>query len=143
MPSPYAVTVGDVYGGGDEGLTGNRTSVPHAEFLRLLCQRIQCFLAVLVAARLVGQKILVADAAVRPHLRVSDLALLEQFDEMRAGDVEDVGRLLRSQFGVGRYDGYRIALSHLGEQVAQQCKGLAREDQIGAVELDSGPVGLG
>src|SRR5450759_1007905 len=54
--------------------------------------------------------VLEADPAMRANHREWDLGSLEQPDEMRTGHVQDVGRLLRSQFVACGHDRGRLAL---------------------------------
>jgi HlyD family secretion protein len=86
---------------------------------------------------LVGHQVLKKDAAMRAYLSVWDSTLFKLLDEERTRDIEEVGRLLRGQFGVDGDQRHGIALSHFGKNVIEQAEGGQRNGNgFLQVELD-------
>ena len=106
-------------------------------------QLIQRLPAGLITLILVCHQLLVADAAVCAGLGERDITRFEQFHQMGAGDVEDIGRLLGREFSMGGYPGNRVALGHLSQQIPEQGQCLTRQDQVMAIELHPSAVCLG
>src|SRR5260370_29029646 len=79
--------------------------------------------AVPVHGLLVGHHVLERDTAMGAYLAVRDDTLFELLDEERTRDVEEIGRLLRREFGVNRDQRHGVALGHLRQNVVEQAGG--------------------
>ena len=87
-------------------------------------------LATRIIDLLVPQKVFEPHATMSTHLAVRQVTGLEQRDEMRARDVQEVGGLLRGKLSLHRHDRDGVAIGHLPEKLQQQFGGLAAYDVV-------------
>src|SRR6266851_1086151 len=108
----------------DEGHYG---SVPQPEPLRLGRQLIERRLLSCLFDALVGEQVGKANTTAGAYLAEGDLSPFEQAHEERTRYVEQVGCLLRRQFGVNGHDGHCVAVRHLRQDLDEQLESAARD----------------
>src|SRR5450759_1415593 len=96
---------------GIEQLAVHRSVLVDAEILSLRSEVLKELAAHRRPLASVLHDVLEADPAMRANHRERNLGSLEQPDQMRTGHVQDVGRLLRSQFVACGHDRDRLALT--------------------------------
>ena len=79
---------------------------------------------------LVGEQVFEQHPPVSPDLPARDGPLVEQLHQMRAGDVQEVGRLLGRELGTNRRQGHRVPLPQLGQGTQEQPQRRGRQDQL-------------
>ena len=89
--------------------------VSHAQFLRLRGQGVQRVLALAPDFFHVGHEILELEPSACANLVVGDFSRLEKFDQIRTGNMEQVGRFLGGEFVMGGNEGDGVAPGHLVE----------------------------
>ena len=90
---------------------------PQVEFLCLLGQRLERSVALDQAHFAVGHQVAEHDAAMRAHPLVRKFAALDQPDQIRPRDTEEIRRLSRRQTRMDRHPAHRVALGDVGEDV--------------------------
>jgi hypothetical protein len=96
----------------------------------LLCfggELVEYLLALGFVALLVRGEISRLHATVRSNLPGWNLSFVEQRDQERPRDVQEVGGLLRRQLGVNGNDGDGVAVRHLAEDLQEQFERIARD----------------
>lgn len=75
----------------------------------------------------IGEK----NAPARTDSSVWKLAFSQKFNEVGTRNLQDIGRLLRRQFGIRRDDGNSLAVSQLPQSGQKKWKNGRRHDKIG------------
>lgn len=126
------------------------TVIPHLERLGLLGRRVEVLVALGVDAlfSLVGDGVLVADAAVAADLVERNLAVLQYLNQERSRSIEFVSGLLCREFGMDWDDGDCAAFTDLGEDVDEEPQRRHRDpnrvgDALVVVDLDPPRLGIG
>ena len=104
-------------------------SVAQPEFLGLLGEFIENSPARLIFLLFIGHQIIVENSAVGPDFPEGQFSFFEQADEERAGDVQEVCRLLGGQLGMNGGDRHGVAGRHLSQDVEQQTDRSRRQDE--------------
>ena len=101
----------------------NSRPVAHVKLLRLGGKLIQDFQPLGVHLPFVSHQIPKQYPPVRTDFAGRDLPLVDQPDQERTRDIQQVGGLLRRQLGVNGDQGHGVPLRHLRQDVDEQPKG--------------------
>ena len=83
-------------------------------------QLVQDLASLAIDTSTIRQDVLGSDATMGADLSVGDLVIVEQLHKVRAGDVQQIGGLLRGHFRVYRKKGDGITTGHLLENIQEQ-----------------------
>ena len=97
-------------------------------FLCLGGQLVEDLLATILFLPLVRHQILGADAPVGPNLARRNLPFLDQLDQVRARDIEKLGRLLGRELRMHGDNRDRVSVGHLAKDLQEELEGSARND---------------
>jgi hypothetical protein len=83
----------------------------------LMSQFLECRVPFRIDLLLVSNEVAQQNPPVGPDFPMTDLAAVQQFDEVGSGDIQQIGGLLRGQFGVHRQQRHSIAFGHLRKHI--------------------------
>jgi hypothetical protein len=112
-------------------------AVAHAQLLGLFDQLAQRLITGTLEFEFEGQHILEPDVTVRADHREWNLAILEPFDQVRSGDTDQVGGLLRGQLRLERCDSDGVTLGEFGEGALQDLYGARGQGDGFASDLEA------
>lgn len=102
--------------------------VAHVQVFGLTGQFLESGIPFRIDLLFVGSDVAQQYTPVGPDFLTSNLAGIQQLHEVGSGDIQHIGGLMRSEFGVHRHQRHGIAFGHLREQIEYQANRAGRQD---------------